>query len=85
MATATARSNRQTRSFSLERDVIQELEETKGSESASERVNQLLRSALEAEKYARLEEEGRQFYGSINDREEARAFRSAAVKSWARE
>jgi hypothetical protein len=85
MRTATGRSQRQTRSFSLDREVIEQLEKTKGSESASERANQLLRSALEAEKYARLEEEARQFYGSANDREEARAFRSAAIKSWARE
>lgn len=85
MATSTTRSPRQIRSFSLEPEVIQQVEETKGSESASERVNQLLRSALEAEKYARLEEEARRFYASVNDREEARAFRSAALKSWTRE
>jgi len=64
---------------------MQELEQTKGLESTSERVNQLLRVALEAEKYARLEKEAQQFYGSINDREETSAFRSATKKSWARE
>lgn len=80
-----SRPTRQTRSLSLDQDIIQELEETKGSDSASERANQLIRAALEIERHARLEEEARQFYGSINDREEARAFRSGAAKSWARE
>ena len=81
----SSRSLRETRSFSLEREVIQELEKTKGADSTSERANQLLRLALEAERYARLAEEAQQFYGSIDDREETRAFRSAAMKSWAKE
>jgi hypothetical protein len=76
---------KETRSFSLDRDLLQLLEDTKGEESASERVNQLLRFALEAERYSRLENEAEQFYGSVNDTEETRAFQSAAIKSWVRE
>jgi hypothetical protein len=85
VAASRAAHGKQTRSLSLEREVIQELEETKGSESTSHRANQLLRSALEAERYARLANEAQEFYGSINDREETRAFRSGAMKSWDRE
>ena len=85
LATSRAAHCKETRSLSLEREVIQELQETKGSCSTSERANQLLRSALEAERYQRLENEARQFYGSINDREETRAFRTGAIKSWDRE
>ncbi len=109
LAASKAPTGRQTCSLSLEREVIQELQETRGSGSTSERANQLLRAALEAEKLARLEDEAREFYvsddrsmnGSINgaktgtkagttkssarDREEVRAFRSGAMKSWNRE
>ncbi len=85
MLAARAINRKQTRSLSLEPEVIRELEETKGSESTSERANQLLRFALEAEKYMRLEEEAQRFYGSLNDREETRAFRSGSIKSWNRE
>jgi hypothetical protein len=85
LAASTRTHGKQSRSLSLEREVIQQLEETKGSDSTSQRANQLLRLALEAERYARLENEAQQFYGSINDREETRAFRSGSMKSWGRE
>src|ERR1700687_237887 len=81
-ATSRAAHGKQTRSLSLDREVIQELQETRGSCSTSERANQVLKSALEAERYARLENEAQQFYGSIHDREETLAFRSGAMKSW---
>ncbi|HZR30821.1 MAG TPA: hypothetical protein VFA76_03080 [Terriglobales bacterium] len=79
-----SRSARESRSLSLEKEVIQAIEETKGAESTSERVNQLLRSALEAERIIQLEKEAEQFYGSIDDREETIAFQCAALKSWDR-
>jgi len=84
LANRPSRSARESRSLSLEREVIRALEETKGAESTSERANQLLRAALEAERIAQLEKEAEQFYGSTNDREETRAFQRAALKSWDR-
>jgi hypothetical protein len=89
LAASKALQGRQNCSLSLDREVIHELQGTKGSLSTSERANQLLRAALEAEKLARLEKEAREFYlsasGSAKDREEVRAFRAGTVKSWNRE
>jgi Arc/MetJ family transcription regulator len=77
---------RKTRSFSLDQEVLAEVERTKGSVSASERVNQLLRYALETERKASLHQEAAQFFsGEPNDRAERRAFQKAGVKSWSRE
>ena len=75
-----------TRSFSLDRDVLAEVKRTRGALSESERVNRLLRTALEREKRAALEREIADFFASkSNDRRERRAFESASVVSWARE
>jgi Arc/MetJ family transcription regulator len=58
VATAT----RTTKSFSLDRAVLQETEKTKGVESTSERVNQLLKVALEVEKARSLHREAEAFF-----------------------
>ena len=77
---------RKTRSFSLDPDVLSGVERTKGSASASERVNQLLKYALEMERKAELfEEAGRFFSSAPAEREERRAYQRASVRSWARE
>jgi hypothetical protein len=77
---------RKTRSFSLDPDVLSEVERTKGSSSASERVNQLLKYALETERKASLCQEAAQFFGSVPEgRQERRAFQKANVRSWLRE
>jgi hypothetical protein len=77
---------RRTRSFSLDPVVLSEVERTKGHASASERVNQLLKYALELERKARLYQEAAQFFGSApEDREERRAFQKASVRAWGRE
>jgi hypothetical protein len=41
---------RKTRTFSLDPDILSEVERTKGQASASERVNHLLKYALELER-----------------------------------
>ncbi len=81
------RSNtRKTRSFSLDPDLLSEIESTKGTASASERVNSLLKYALEMERKANLYEEAAQFFASAPDpRDESRAFHKASLKSWERE
>jgi hypothetical protein len=76
---------RKTRSFSLDPTVLSELERTKGSVSASERVNQLLKQGLEMERKANLYQETAIFFRSApDDRDERCAFQKANVSSWAR-
>lgn len=83
MATAT----RITKSLSLEKDLIKEVERTKGSVSTSERVNRLLKSALESERRRSLAAEAEAFFGSDANEDEVsrKAFHSASVQSLARE
>lgn len=77
---------RKTRSFSLDPDVLMEVERTKGRASASERVNHLLKSALELERKASLYQEAAQFFNPApDDREERRAFQKANARTWTRE
>ena len=77
---------RKTRSFSLDPDVLMEVERTKGQASASERVNHLLKYALEMERKASLYQEAADFFSSSSDdREERRAFQKANLRTWARE
>lgn len=77
---------RKTRSFSLDQEVLSEVERTRGDVSASERVNQLLKYALETERKASLYQEAAQFFSSApDDRPERRAFQKAGLKSWSRQ
>jgi hypothetical protein len=77
---------RKTRSFSLDPDVLSEVERTKGQVSASERVNHLLRYALDMERKASLFQEAAQFFKTApDDREERRAFQKANLQTWVRE
>jgi hypothetical protein len=82
MRTAT----RETKTFSLDRKILAEVKRTKGALSESERVNRLLRRALDLERRAALDAEAASFFGSAGDhRAERRAFESAAVASWTRD
>jgi len=77
---------RKNRSFSLDADVLDQVERTKGSSSTSERVNQLLKYALAMEHRARVDREIMDFFADASeDRKERRAFQTAAFKSLARE
>lgn len=77
---------RKTRSFSLDLDVVSQVERTKGRFSASERVNSLLKYAFEMERKANLYEEAANFFTQApDDREERRAYQKANVRTWARE
>jgi len=76
---------RRTRSFSLDPEVLSEVHRTKGRGSASERVNHLLKSALEMERKASLSREAAQFFATLpDDREERRAFQKANLRTWTR-
>ena len=82
MRTAT----KATRSYSLDRETIAEVKRTRGKLSESERVNRLLRAALEEEKRAALDREIADFFSSKPaDRDERAAFQTAALASWTRD
>ncbi len=75
-----------TKTFSLDRSILAEVKRTKGSCSESERVNNLLKFALDLEKRAALQEEAANFFSNIaDDREEPLAFESASLNAWARD
>jgi hypothetical protein len=74
------------RTFSLDKEILVEVKRTKGDLSESERVNRLLRTALDLERRAALEREIAGFFAAKReDRVERRAFESASRTSWARE
>ena len=83
MATAT-RSNR---SLSLDKTLLAEIERSKGTASTSERVNELIKTGLEVERVRHLHEEAAAFFSSGSEEDEASrtAFRSASLKSLARD
>lgn len=79
-------ANKATKSFSLDKDILAEVKRTKGTTSESERVNSLLKFALDLEKRAALYEEANRFFSSnASDRQEREAYESANLASWTRE
>ena len=79
---------RATKCLSLDEDLLQRLEKTKGKSSVSERVNVLLRTALELEQQQALHAEAEAFFApdtADDDRAARKAFQAASVKSLARE
>ena len=79
-------TNRITKSFSLERELFQELERTKGVVSTSERVNRLLKVGLEMERRQSLHSEAAAFFAAdIEDRAERLAFHEASLKKISRD
>lgn len=76
---------KRTKTFSLDQEILAEVKRTKGKRSESERVNNLLRFALDLEKRVALDREiARFFEDAPPTRDERRAFESAAIESWTR-
>ena len=74
------------KTFSLDKEVLVAVKRTKGSGSESERVNKLLRFALEMERRVALHEEAAAFFSGVPaDRQERRAYEAATLRSWARD
>jgi hypothetical protein len=74
------------RTFSLDKQLLDEIKRTKGPLSESKRVNDLLSLALEREKHEALESEIAGFFASApSGRAEREAFESSTAISWARE
>jgi hypothetical protein len=79
-------ASKATKSFSLDTEILAEVKRTKGNLSESERVNRLLRLALDTERRSALEREIARFFASEeSDRDERTAFGFASLASWARE
>jgi hypothetical protein len=75
-----------TRTFSLDKKLLDEIKRTKGALSESKRVNDLLRLALDREKHDALEREIAAFFAATPpDRTEREAFESSTSVSWARD
>jgi len=53
---------KEARSFTISRDVLAEIADTRGAGSTSERVNELLKRALDLERRERLEQEAEKFF-----------------------
>jgi hypothetical protein len=74
------------KTLSLERDLLRRVEQTKGKGSSSQRVNDLLKAGLEAERRRSMELEAACFFDSEEDEQaEHRAFQTASRKSLSRE
>jgi len=74
------------KSFTIEPEINEYVDETKGNRSASERVNELLRRAMLQERYDRLEAEVAAFFRDAKaDRDEAKAFQKASLRSLGRD
>jgi hypothetical protein len=75
------------KTFTVEESVLTLVERTKGDRSASERVNELLKLALELEHRDQLEREAALFYSkaSQGNRQEESAFQKASLRSFNRD
>jgi hypothetical protein len=74
------------KTFTVEESTLADLERTRGDRSMSERVNELLKLALEQEAKHDLEREAAVFFsGNKNDRTERRAFQKASLRSLERD
>jgi hypothetical protein len=79
---------RTAKTFTIEESVLELVEDTRGNRSTSERVNELLKRALELEQREELEREAASFYSAVRkdvDRKEERAFQKASRRSWMRD
>lgn len=71
------------KTLTVEESLLVHVERTKGERSTSERVNELLKLALEQERREELAREAALFYSSASqrNRQEERAFQKAAQRS----
>ena len=78
---------RKTTSFTIEEELLAALKRSRGKRSVSERVNELLKRALEQERQERLERDAAAFFSreAPGEREETRAFQKAALRTLQRE
>ena len=80
------KATRFSKSFTIDRSILDYLQRTRSSRSRSERVNELLRRAILEEQYEALEREAAEFFAAAGktERAESRAFAAASHRSIAR-
>ena len=79
-------SSKLPKSYTIEPDVNNYVEATKGGLSASKRVNELLKRAIIQEQYEQLEREAAQFFAAeAGDRSETKAIQRAARRTLERD
>jgi len=78
---------RKAKTFTVEESLLTLVERSKGDRSTSERVNELLKLALEVEQRNELEHEAALFYSAVKqeDRREEWAFEKASLRSFERD
>jgi hypothetical protein len=78
---------RTAKTLTIEESLLVQVEKTRGARSTSQRVNELLKSALEHERREALEREAANFYAVANqgERQEERDFEKASMDSWNRD
>jgi hypothetical protein len=77
---------RQARGFTISDDILAEIASTKGGGSINERVNELLKRALELERLGGLEQEIGDFFakGDVDSARERRAYHRASKDALSR-
>jgi len=80
------KATRSSKSFTIDRSILDYLHRTRSSRSRSERVNELLRRAILAEQNEALEREAAEFFAvpARTERAESKAFAAAGRRSIAR-
>jgi hypothetical protein len=74
------------KSYTIEPDVNNYVEATKGAQSASKRVNQLLKRAIIQEQYDQLEKEAAEFFAAqAGDRHATKSLQRAARRTMERD
>jgi predicted CopG family antitoxin len=75
------------RTFTISSDILEEISTTKGARSTSERVNELLKRALDWERREALEQQAAEFFAGENVKaaEERAAFQKASKRALSRD
>ena len=81
------KATRSSKSFTIDRSILDYLQRTRSSRSRSERVNELLRRAILDEQYEALEREAAEFFAAAGktERGECKAFAAASRRSITRD
>jgi len=82
-----SKPTRASRSFTIDRAILEYLQRTRSNRSRSERANELLRRGILQEQNEALEKEAAEFYASIGttERNESSAFARASHRSLTRQ
>ena len=79
------RKPRISKSYTIDAAVEDYVNKTRGDQSASERVNNLLRRGIASEKYDQLEREAAQFFAAETERSETKTFQTASLRTLVRD